>query len=109
MAKPILLTVDDDPEVLRAVERDLRRRYGERYRVLRADSGASALEALKGLKRRNDSVGLLLADQRMPQMTGVEFLGRAMEYFPNAKRSRPTLTLRRRFRPSTAPKSSTTC
>jgi thioredoxin reductase (NADPH) len=86
MAKPILLTVDDDAEVLRAVERDLRRRYGERYRVLRADSGANALEALKGLKRRNDSVGLLLADQRMPQMTGVEFLGRAMEFFPNAKR-----------------------
>jgi len=86
MAKPILLTVDDDAEVLRAVERDLRRRYGERYRVLRADSGAAALEALKGLKRRNDSVGLLLADQRMPQMTGVEFLGRAMEFFPNAKR-----------------------
>lgn len=86
MAKPILLTVDDDAEVLRAVERDLRRRYGERYRVLRADSGAAALEALKGLKRRNDSVGLLLADQRIPQMTGVEFLGRAMEFFPNAKR-----------------------
>jgi thioredoxin reductase (NADPH) len=86
MAKPILLTVDDDAEVLRAVERDLRRRYGERYRVLRADSGAAALEALKGLKRRNDSVGLLLADQRMPQMTGVEFLGQAMEFFPNAKR-----------------------
>jgi thioredoxin reductase (NADPH) len=86
MAKPILLTVDDDAQVLRAVERDLRSRYGERYRVLRADSGAAALEALKGLKRRNDSVGLLLADQRMPQMTGVEFLGRAMEFFPNAKR-----------------------
>ena len=86
MAKPVLLTVDDDAEVLRAVERDLRRRYGERYRVLRADSGAAALEALKGLKRRGDSVALLLADQRMPQMTGVEFLGQAMELFPNAKR-----------------------
>ena len=86
MRKPVLLTVDDDAEVLRAVERDLRRRYGERYRVLRADSGAVALETLKGLKRRNDSVGLLLADQRMPQMTGVEFLGQAKEFFPNAKR-----------------------
>src|SRR5467141_3126792 len=86
MAKPVLLTVDDDAEVLRAVERDLRRRYAERFRVLRADSGAAALEALRGLKRRNDSVGLLLADQRMPQMTGVEFLGQAMELFPNAKR-----------------------
>src|ERR1035441_4038983 len=86
MAKPILLTVDDDPEVLRAVERDLRRRYAEHYRVLRADSGATALEALGGLKRRGDSVALLLVDQRMPQMTGVEFLGQAMELFPNAKR-----------------------
>jgi thioredoxin reductase (NADPH) len=86
MAKPVLLAVDDDAEVLRAVERDLRRRYGEGYRVLRVDSGAAALEALKGLKRRDDSVGLLLADQRMPQMTGVEFLGQAMELFPNAKR-----------------------
>jgi thioredoxin reductase (NADPH) len=80
------MTVDDDAEVLRAVERDLRRRYGERYRVLGADSGATALEALRGLKRRDDSVGLLLADQRMPQMTGVEFLGQAMELFPDAKR-----------------------
>jgi thioredoxin reductase (NADPH) len=86
MAKPVLLTVDDDPEVLRAVERDLRRRYAEHYRVLRADSGATALEALRGLKRRGDSVALLLVDQRMPQMTGVEFLGQAMEIFPNAKR-----------------------
>jgi thioredoxin reductase (NADPH) len=86
MAKPVIITVDDDAEVLHAVERDLRSRYGERYRVLRADSGAAALEALKALKRRNDSVGLLLADQRMPQMTGVEFLGQAMEFFPNAKR-----------------------
>jgi thioredoxin reductase (NADPH) len=86
MAKPVLLAVDDDAEVLRAVERDLRRRYGERYRVLRADSGATALEALQGLKRRDVPVGLLLADQRMPQMTGVEFLGQAMGFYPDAKR-----------------------
>ena len=86
MAKPVLLTVDDDPEVLRAVERDLRRRYAERFRVLRADSGATALEALRGLKRRGDAVALLLVDQRMPQMNGVEFLGHAMELYPNAKR-----------------------
>jgi thioredoxin reductase (NADPH) len=86
MAKPVLLTVDDDPEVLRAVERDLRRRYAERFRVLRADSGATALEALRGLKRRGDAVALLLVDQRMPQMNGVEFLGQAMELYPNAKR-----------------------
>lgn len=86
MAKPVLLTVDDDPEVLRGVERDLRRRYAEGFRVLRADSGATALLALRGLKKRGDSVALLLVDQRMPQMLGVEFLGQAMEIFPDAKR-----------------------
>src|SRR5271169_4509535 len=86
MAKPVLLTVDDDPEVLRAVERDLRRRYAERYRVMRADSGATALHALGGLQKRNDSVALLLVDQRMPEMTGVEFLGQAMAIYPDAKR-----------------------
>ncbi len=86
MPKPVLMTVDDDAEVLRAVERDLRRRYAERYRVVRAESGASALEALRGLKRRDDRVGLLLVDQRMPEMTGVEFLGQAIGLFPDAKR-----------------------
>jgi thioredoxin reductase (NADPH) len=86
MRKPILLTVDDDPEVLRAVERDLRRHYAERYRVVRADSGAAALEALQGLKRRNDAVSLLLADQRMPQMTGVEFISQAIDLYPDARR-----------------------
>jgi thioredoxin reductase (NADPH) len=86
MAKPAIMTVDDDAEVLRAVERDLRQRYAEHYRVLRADSGAAALQALQGLKRRNAPVALLLADQRMPQMTGVEVLGEAMALFPDAKR-----------------------
>ena len=86
MVKPAILTVDDDPEVLHAVERDLRRRYAQRYRVLRADSGATALEALRGLKKRDNAVGLLLADQRMPQMTGVEFLGASMSLYPEAKR-----------------------
>lgn len=86
MAKPALLAVDDDPEVLRAVDRDLRRRYSEHYRVMRADSGAAGLEALQGLKRRNGAVGLLLVDQRMPHMTGVEFLSRAMELYPDARR-----------------------
>ena len=85
-AKPALLTVDDDPEVLRAVERDLRREYGDRFRVLRAESGATALEALKQLKLRNDPVALFLVDQRMPQMSGVEFLEEAMQLFPDAKR-----------------------
>jgi thioredoxin reductase (NADPH) len=84
-AKPILFTVDDDPEVLRAVERDLRRQYGERFRVLRANSGASALAALETLKLRNAAVALLLVDQRMPHMTGVELLEKSLPLFPDAK------------------------
>jgi thioredoxin reductase (NADPH) len=68
------------------VERDLRKRYAERYRVLRADSGASALQALHGLKKRNEAVGLLLADQRMPEMNGVEFISKAIELYPEARR-----------------------
>lgn len=86
MKKPILLAVDDDPEVLRAVERDLRQRYAELYRVLRADSGGSALAALRALRKRDDAVALLLVDQRMPQMSGVEFISRAMEIYPEARR-----------------------
>lgn len=86
MAKPAIITVDDDPEVLRAIERDLRRQYGERYRVLRADSGGTGLTALEGLKKRGSPVAMLLADQRMPQMTGVEFLGQSMALYPDAKR-----------------------
>jgi thioredoxin reductase (NADPH) len=87
MAKPVILTVDDDPEVLRAIERDLRRNYADRYRVLRADSGQAALDTLRQLKTRNDTVALLLADQRMPQMDGVGFLAQAMALFPDAKRA----------------------
>src|SRR6516162_61855 len=86
MTKPVLLTVDDDPEVLRAVERDLRRHYSEHYRVLRAESGTAALDTLRQLKKRNDSVGLMLVDQRMPQMSGVEFISQAADLFPDAKR-----------------------
>jgi thioredoxin reductase (NADPH) len=86
MVRPAIITVDDDADVLRAVESDLRRQYAGDYRVLRADSGAAALEALHGLKRRSAPVALLMADQRMPQMTGVEFLGQAMGLFPDAKR-----------------------
>ncbi|MBI3965850.1 MAG: response regulator, partial [Chloroflexi bacterium] len=85
MAKPVVLTVDDDPDVLRAVERDLRRRYGDRYRIVRADSGKAALDALGKLKLRNDQVALFVADQRMPEMSGVEFLQEARRIFPNAK------------------------
>jgi len=84
--RPTLLTVDDDPEVLRAVERDLRRRYGREYRVVRADSGESALGAIDELRRRDEPVALLLADQRMPRMNGVEFLEEAMSRVPDAKR-----------------------
>jgi thioredoxin reductase (NADPH) len=86
MAKPVILAVDDDPQVLRAVERDLRRKYAREYRVLRADSGESALDALGKLKLRGDPVALFLVDQRMPRMTGVEFLEKAIEMFPEAKR-----------------------
>ena len=87
MAKPVIWTVDDDPDVLRAVERDLRRQYGDRYKVISADSGASALEATKQLKLRNVPVALFLADQRMPHMSGVEFLEKAIELYPDAKRA----------------------
>jgi thioredoxin reductase (NADPH) len=87
MAKPILLSVDDDSDVLRAIERDLRSQYGAEYRVIGSDSPAGALDLLKQLKVRNDSVALLLADQRMPHMDGVEFLQEAMSIFPGAKRA----------------------
>ena len=87
MAKPVIWTVDDDPDVLRAVERDLRRQYGDRYRVISADSGASAMEAVNQLKLRNEVVALFLVDQRMPHMSGVEFLEKAIEVYPEAKRA----------------------
>jgi thioredoxin reductase (NADPH) len=87
MAKPILLSVDDDSDVLRAVERDLRSHYGADYRVLVSDAPEAALDLVKQLKVRNDSVALLLADQRMPKMDGVRFLREAMQVFPQAKRA----------------------
>jgi thioredoxin reductase (NADPH) len=87
MIKPVLLTVDDDPGVSRAVARDLRRRYGENYRVVRADSAAQALEALRELKLRGEPVAAMLADYRMPQMNGIEFLEEAMDIFPLARRA----------------------
>ena len=87
MAKPILLSVDDDSDVLRAIERDLRSQYGAQYRVIGSGSPTDALKVLKELKVRNDSVALLLADQRMPNMDGVEFLQEAMTIFPEAKRA----------------------
>jgi thioredoxin reductase (NADPH) len=87
MGKPVLLSVDDDPGVSRAVARDLRRRYGEEFRVLRASSGDEALDALRELKLRGDSVAAMLADYRMPQMNGIDFLERAMDLFPRARRT----------------------
>jgi thioredoxin reductase (NADPH) len=87
MGKPVLLSVDDDPGVSRAVARDLRRHYGEDFRVLRAASGPEALEALRELKLRGDTVAALLADYRMPQMNGIEFLEQAMDLFPRARRT----------------------
>jgi len=87
MPKPILLSVDDDSDVLRAIERDLRSQYGAEYRVMGSDSPNGALDILKQLKVRNDNVALLLADQRMPNMDGVEFLQAAMRIYPEAKRA----------------------
>jgi len=87
MAKPILLSVDDDSDVLRAIERDLRSEYGAEYRVIGSDSPEAALNLLKQLKVRNDAVALLLADQRMPKMDGVAFLQEAKHVFPDAKRA----------------------
>ena len=84
--KPVLLTVDDDPAVSRSVARDLRRRYGDAYRVVRADSGPLALDALRELRLRGDQVAVLLADHRMPEMTGIEFLEQAMDIYPQARR-----------------------
>jgi thioredoxin reductase (NADPH) len=81
-----ILTVDDDPGVSRAVARDLRRRYGERNRIVRAESGADALEALRQMKLRGDLVAVVLADYRMPGMNGIEFLERAMDIYPGARR-----------------------
>lgn len=86
MSKPALLCIDDDPDVLRAVSRDLRLRYGSDYRVLRAESGESALDVLRELKERRTSVALLLSDQRMPGMDGVTLLSNATELHPRAKR-----------------------
>jgi thioredoxin reductase (NADPH) len=85
-ARPVLLTVDDDRAVSRAVARDLRRHYGDRYRVVRAESGDDALAALRELTARGETTALLLADHRMPGMTGVEFLEQAMDLAPTAKR-----------------------
>ncbi len=86
MAKPVLLTVDDDPEVLNAVERDLRHHFRTDYRVVKASSGALALDAVRQLKHRGAQVALFLVDERMPQMTGTQFLAEAIKLYPDARR-----------------------
>ncbi|HET7141844.1 MAG TPA: response regulator, partial [Candidatus Limnocylindria bacterium] len=84
--KPVILTVDDDVPVLRAIERDLRARYGHDYRVVAASSGTEALEAVRQLTVRGSAIGLFVVDQRMPTMTGIEFLAEALKLQPDAKR-----------------------
>ena len=86
MARPVILTVDDDPDVLRAIERDLRQRYNQTYRVLRAESGQSAIDLLRRLQQRNDPVALLLVDYRMAHMNGIQTLSEAIKLNPDAKR-----------------------
>ncbi|NEC27815.1 FAD-dependent oxidoreductase [Streptomyces sp. SID8111] len=85
-ARTVIMTVDDDPGVSRAVARDLRRRYGRSYRIVRAESGEAALDALRELKLRGDPVAVLLADYRMPRMNGIEFLEQALDIHPGARR-----------------------
>ncbi len=87
MAAPAIVTVDDERDVLHAVERDLRRKYGKDYRILGTDSGNEALGLLQQLKTRGDSLALMLADQRMPHVSGLDVLGQAMRLFPQAKRA----------------------
>jgi len=82
-----IVTVDDDPGVSRAVARDLRRRYGEEHRIIRAESAEQALDALREMKLRGDLVAVILADYRMPQMNGIEFLEAAMDIYPGARRA----------------------
>jgi thioredoxin reductase (NADPH) len=84
--RPAIITVDDDPSVSRGVARDLRRKYGETHRIVRAESGSDALTALKEMKLRGDLVAVILADYRMPNMSGIEFLEEAMDLYPSAKR-----------------------
>ncbi|MDA1280795.1 MAG: FAD-dependent oxidoreductase [Chloroflexi bacterium] len=86
MPPPTILCVDDEPQVLNAVERDLRTRYGSKYRIVKAGSGAAAIDLLNRLKERGDLVALFLVDQRMPGMTGTELLSEARKIFPEAKK-----------------------
>lgn len=86
MVKPIIFTLDDEPQVLNAVERDLRQHYRSEYRILKASSGTEALDAVRQLKLRNAPVALFLVDQRMPVMSGTEFLDQVVQYYPEARK-----------------------
>jgi CheY-like chemotaxis protein len=86
MAKPVILSIDDEPQVLHAINRDLRQHYGRNYRILKAGSGQEGLDILTELKKRNDTVALFLVDQRMPEMEGTEFLIEAMKFYPDARK-----------------------
>jgi hypothetical protein len=98
MAKPVIWTIDDDPDVLRAVERDLRRQYGNRYKVIAAVSGISALDALRQLNRRNEAVALFLVDQRMPRIFGFH-LGQRKGLVDCSYREQPAISRRVPGRP----------
>lgn len=86
MVKPAILILDDEPHVLNAVERDLRQHYRNDYRILKASSGTEAIDTIAQLKRRNAPLALFLVDQRMPVMTGTEFLSQARSIYPDAKK-----------------------
>src|SRR5687767_8772499 len=86
MAKPVILAVDDEPQVLNAVEKDLRQHFRGEYRIVKAGSGAEALEAVQQLNQRNTPLALFVIDQRMPGMTGTEFLAQAQKYYPEARK-----------------------
>ena len=110
MAKPAILTVDDDPAVSQAISRDLRRQYGAEFQIIRTTSGAEALKVLTEFALRDRQVGLIVSDQRMPEMTGVEFLeqARVLARTPSSCCSPPTPTRTSRSRPSTTSGSTTT-
>src|SRR5688572_6540974 len=86
MSKPVLLTVDDDPEVLNAIERDLRHHFRADYRVVKASSGPQALDTVQELKQRGAQIALFLVDERMPHMSGTQFLVEAIKVYPDARR-----------------------
>ena len=86
MAKPVILAIDDDPEVLNLIGRDLRQHYSASYRVMKASSGQEALETVRELKQRGARIALFVVDQRMPGLSGTAFLSEALKLYPEARR-----------------------